>query len=405
MGYLFSKKRFKGTNLLENMKIAIFTDNFPPQLNGAVTATMNLIMGLARRGHKIYVFAPNFPNISKEFSHKNVIIKRIPSIPAGFYPDFRFTNFLSIKLLYYLKKEKIQLIQFPSPITLGLQAIILAKILKIPLIGTFHTFFADPQYLKHVKLDTALVQHLGWYYSKLFYNSCSLITCPSETTKKELLRKGFTKRIRVISNGIDGKIFDNSKYLQVRKKYSLGGPLVLFVGRVSHDKNIFYLIDCFKLVIKEMPNARLLIVGDGPQFTKVKEIINKEDLSRNILLLGRVEHQKLVKSSLFKACDLFVTASITENQPMTILEAQINGLVCIGINKKGMKDLIKDGYNGYLIKDGDKKGFAKKIILALSNKRLMQKMKENTLAESKKNDLDNVIDIWEEELKLLINAS
>ena len=97
-----------------------------------------------------------------------------------------------------------------------------------------------------------------------------------------------------------------------------------------------------------------------------------------------------------------MTASTTENQPMTVLEAQVNGLVCVGINARGMKDLIKNGYNGYLVKN--KNEFAQKILSLLSNKKLYKKMKENTLKEIKKHYLNKIIKEWEKESSILIKS-
>jgi len=385
------------------MRIAFFADNFLPQVNGAVTATLSLIKGLADKGHKVYVFAPKYSH-NEEFCYKNVTIKRIPSIPAFIYPDLRATSFFSLETLIALKKEKIEVIHLNAPLTLGMSALVCSKILRIPLVGTFHTFFGDPQYLKHIGLNFKAFEKFSWFYSKIIYGSCDLLTSPSETTKRELIDNKIKKKVLVISNGIDGNVFDNSNYLKIKKKYNSRGPLLLFLGRISHEKNIFYLLDCFKLAIKKIPNAKLLMIGDGPQMKIVKNKIKEENLQENIILTGKIDHSKLIKSSIFGACDLFVTASITENQPMTVLEAQANGLVCIGIDKKGMRDLIKNNYNGALLKYGDKEAFANAIVRILSNKSIYHKMKINTLKEIKKHQLTNVINTWEKELKRLVSS-
>jgi glycosyltransferase involved in cell wall biosynthesis len=89
---------------------------------------------------------------------------------------------------------------------------------------------------------------------------------------------------------------------------------------------------------------------------------------------------------------------------MTVLEAQVNGLVSVVLGERGMKNLVKNGYNGFLIEDGDKRGFADKIIKLLSNKALYMRMKKNTLKEIKKHELPNVIKIWENEYAKLIKS-
>jgi 1,2-diacylglycerol 3-alpha-glucosyltransferase len=383
------------------MRIAIFTDSFIPQVNGVVTATINLAKGLADRGNKVYIIAPKYRKV-KEFSYPNVRVKRVFSLPAFFYEDFRFTSFLSKSLVNYIRKEKIEMLHFQTPVTLGIQAIMVSRALGLPLVGTFHTFFTDSQYLKHIGLNSKIIQHLAWFYAKTCYNKCDLITCPSETTRKELLMHKIKKTVKVISNGIDTSIFDNSKCRSVRQNYNPEGKLLLFVGRVAHEKNILYLIDCFNLVLKKMPATKLLIVGDGPQRKDVRRKIKELGIQNNVIMLGRIEHKDLVKSSLFGACDLFVTASVTENQPMTVLEAQANGLVCVGINKRGMKDLVKNGFNGYLAETNKKGQFANAVARLLSDEKLHGRMKNNTLKGIKRHELSHVIKNWEREYSLLI---
>ena len=378
------------------MNIAIFTDTFFPQINGIVTATVNLSKGLSDRGHKIFIICPEFKNCKEEFKYKNVKIIRIPSIPAYFYEDFRFTSIINPSLIKLLKKEKIDIIHFQAPMPLGFQSIIISKIFKIPLIGTFHTFFADPQYLKHMNLDYKIIEKFSWVYARGYYNRCDLITAPALETKKELLENNFKEPIKVISNGIDFKQFDNRTKKEVKQKYNPNGDLLLFIGRIAHEKNLFYLLDCFKIVAEKMPTVKLLIVGDGPQTKELKSKIKELKLSKNVIMTGKIPHKELVKSSIFGACKLFVTASKTENQPMTMLEAQANGLVCIGLKDRGMKNLIRDGYNGYLIEDNDKKSFAEKIIKLLKNKELYNKLKKNTEKEIKKHSLNEIAKTWEE---------
>jgi glycosyltransferase involved in cell wall biosynthesis len=386
------------------MKIAIFTDSFVPQVNGVVTATINLAKGLSDDGHEVIIVAPAHKNFT-EFRYPRVTVRRVFSVPAFFYEGFKFTSFMNPGILKLIREEKVDIIHFQTPITLGMQAVLISKILKIPLVGTFHTFFEDPQYLKHVGIGSDNMQKIAWEYTKIYYNSCDLITCPSKTTKRELSAHRIRRPIRVISNGIDASEFDGSKSKEVRKRFGAKGGLLLFVGRVAHEKNIFYLIDCFALALKRVPEAKLIVVGSGPQLEEVKAKVKSLGINKNVILTGRIEHDKLVKSSVFSACDLFVSASTTENQPMTVLEAQANGLVCVCIGKRGMSDLIFDGKNGFLVKDGDKRSFADRICKLLSDKDLLSEMRAETLRMIKNHEIDKVMDVWEKEYSKLIKKS
>lgn len=384
------------------MRIAIFTDAFLPQINGVVTATLNLAKGLADRNHKVYIIAPKFTKI-KEFKYPNIKVIRIRSVPALFYPDFKFTSPFSPLLLRYLYKEKIDLIHFQTPLTLGIQGIIISKILGVPLVGTFHTLISHPEYLKHMGVNFKLMQKTSWQYAKAYYNRCNLITSPTEAIKKQLISKGFTPPIVAVSNGINPKIFDNSHWKELRNKLNPQGKILLFVGRIAYEKNLFYLFDCFKLILKKFPKTKLILVGDGPQMKQMRRRISSLGLEDKAILIGGIEHNKLVKSSIFKAADLFVTASLTETQGITLLEAQANGLVCVGVNAPGINSLIKDRYNGFLAKKGSKKDFADKVIKLLSNDSLRNRMSENTKEEIKRHYIKSIISIWESLYRGLIN--
>ena len=377
------------------MRIAIFTDSFLPQINGVVTSIIDMSKGLADKGHEIYVIAPKYDGVN-EFIYNNVQVKRVPSISAGFYEDFKFTSQFSLKILKYLRKEKIELIHFHTPITLGAQAIILSRLLKVPLIGTFHTFITDPNYLKHIKLNSRIIQRLSWAYVRIYYNKCDLITCPSNITRQELILNGFKKNIKVVPNGINIKLFNNSNWKEVKKKYNNDGEIILFVGRIAYEKNINYLLDCFSMVLKKMPRTKLLIIGDGPQMNELKSKINSLKLLSSVILLGKMEHCDFVKSSIFKACKIFVTASVTETQGIALLEAQANGLPAVGINARGTKELIKNSYNGYIVDYGDKRLFANRMMALLSNKKKYNRMSKNSVKVAKKYEIENIISDWED---------
>lgn len=372
------------------MNIAIFTDTFYPEINGVVTATINLSKGLAKKGHKIYIITCSRPQKYEEFQYNNIIVKRLPSISAFFYPGCRLNFPFSMKLFKYLITEKINLIHFQTPFVVGVNAIISAKLLKIPLIGTFHTFIAHKDYrryvLRHFRIKENLLEQFAWKYLRAYYNRCDLITTPTESAKNELLRNNFKKPIIVISNGIE--IPDNIKENEDNQS-------LLFVGRISYEKNIFYLLDCFKIIARSIPEVKLIVVGDGPQMSDFQKKIKDEGLVNNIVLKGRIEYGELMKSSIFQNSKIFITSSLTETQGITMLEAQARGLVSVGVDANGTKDLITNGYNGFLVKEGDKEEFARNVVNLLSNKNLYKKMRDNTLKSVEKHRMDNIIFLWE----------
>ncbi|PIN90079.1 hypothetical protein COU57_04600 [Candidatus Pacearchaeota archaeon CG10_big_fil_rev_8_21_14_0_10_32_14] len=383
------------------MKIVIFSDVFTPLVNGITTFVKNYSMSLADNGHDVYIIAPRYKN-EKEFSYKNIKVIRVWALPFPVYPGFKLTSPYNYKIHKLIKEINPDIIHFQVAMPLGFQAILFSRIYKIPLIGTFHTFFTDKEYLKHVNLDYRFVEDLAWGYNKLFYNRCDLITCPAISTKEELDKHNFNKKILSISNLINIDIFSKHKSNDTIKKLNLGDKSIIYFGRISREKNIEYLLNTFSLVLKNIPKAKFLIVGEGPQFEELKKKCVELKISDNVIFTGLVKHKDLF--SYIKGCGIFVTASTTETFGLTTIEAMTCGLPGIGLDATGTRDIIKDGVNGYLIKNKNdsEKEFASKIIKLLTDDKLRAKFSTMALFESKKYDQKKIIKIWEEEYSKLM---
>lgn len=386
------------------MKIAIFTDSFSPHINGVVTTIINIVKKLSDRGHKVYVIAPKFKGI-KEFEYKDVKVLRINSVSLFFYPTIKVSLPFDKGLYNKLKRIGIDIIHFHVPLTIGFQGIMMAKMFKVPLVGTYHTFFADPMYLKNAFFNGKFTQKMVLKYLNSYYNRCDVITTPSYITKKELISNKIKRPIKVISNGIDMSVFDNKDSKLIRKKYidSPDDILCLYVGRIAYEKNIEKLIDSFNIVISKNKNVKLLIVGDGPQKKDLISCIDKYALLNNIKYLGEIEHERLVTSGIFGACDIFVTMSTTETQGITLLEGLCNGLPAIGIAKGGTIELIRHNKNGFLVKKDDPENFAKAVIDLVKDDKLRKRFSKEALKISSEHEMEGIIDKLEKLYKITIN--
>jgi glycosyltransferase involved in cell wall biosynthesis len=264
---------------------------------------------------------------------------------------------------------------------------------------------ADPQYLKHVRLASRTAQRLAWGYARLYYDRCDLITSPTEALRKELVSHGFQSPIAVVSNGIDARAFDNSGWRAARAKYCPDGKLLVYVGRIAHEKNIPYLIDCFARVHKKMPQARLLLVGDGPQMAQERARVRALGLDHAIHFAGSIPHEKFLRSGILKAADLFVTASTTEVQCMTILEAMTCGTPAVGIRSRGVGDIIINGRNGLLVRNHDKTAFATAVVRILKNDQLRSRLEANAERDSRAYLMSNIVKVWERTYEGLLSVN
>src|SRR3990167_467803 len=183
------------------MKIAIFSDTFPPQTNGVANIAYYSAKELANLGHDVFVFTvlPKNKN-QKNTAYENITVITLPSIPAMIYPNECFTLPLGFSLRK-LKKIKPDIIHTHTPLSVGTEAVLAAKLFKIPLIGTHHTFY--DHYLKYLKMDHNLGKKISWRLTAGYYNRCDLVLSPSLSLAEALKTSGLKRPIEIIQNFVD----------------------------------------------------------------------------------------------------------------------------------------------------------------------------------------------------------
>ena len=378
------------------MKIGIFSDAFFPQLNGVVVYTIELVNYLASKGHKVYLIVPKCDN--KDIKLKidlGVEIIKIRGFKMKFYPDFKFTNLLSHKLLRFLK-NKLDIINFQTPFTIGLDAILLGKITKTPIVGTFHTFIGAEEYMQHLPKFSNLIinKNLAWKYICKFYNLCQLIISPSEYTKKEIVENGVKNKVFVLRNAID---FSN--YKNLKSPIKVNKDSLVYVGRIATEKNLNKLLEAFYIVTKNISTAKLYLAGCGPQFEEVKQKSKILGIEKKVIMLGRVENTIIKETDFLSQFKAFVTMSNTENQPITIIEAMRKGLPIIAPNAKGITEMITR--NGFLVEPDDTDKMAEAIMKILKDKKLFNKFGKQSFENSKLYESEANFNILENKFKTL----
>lgn len=404
------------------MRIAFFSDVLIPPIGGIEQYILGVSQALVKRGHEVKVFAPE-PLIAKskikdqksKLSPKDQIkeFKKEHEVPGL---EFRFISGLPapalwenlrlafpLNLYFDLKKWQPDVIHFQTVGSLSEAAAILAKLLRNgqskkgenrpKLIGTFHSYLMEPEYLKRFNFAKGLektVSGVLWGLTRLLYNQADVVIAPSSWVGEDLARHRFTRPIRVIHNGADlsefGKEASNEVIKKLREKYGLGENVLLYVGRLSEEKGLDVLIKSVQISnfqfspptadppLAEIFNLKLLLVGDGPAEKELKKLAGDLGILDKVIFVGRVNHQDLAGSGLFEVSKAFVTASASENQPLTILEAMAKGLPIIGVNARGVTELVKG--NGLLAVPGDEKDLANKIQQLINDEYARLKMSE-----------------------------
>jgi glycosyltransferase involved in cell wall biosynthesis len=151
------------------------------------------------------------------------------------------------------------------------------------------------------------------------------------------------------------------------------------------------LLLAFKHVIRQTPSARLILIGDGPYRREINRQITAQHLHDRVVCLGQVVHSDLMKKNLPRLGDVFVTASTTENQPVSILEAMAFGLPIVGPRARGIPELVSHGRNGYLFRPDDAHAMATWMTKLAKSPGLCRRMGQTAVAATAEHQLDQVV--------------
>ena len=366
------------------MRIGIFTDTYTPFINGVTTSVLMLKKGLEQKGHKVYVISVN-PDTLKFSLDSTGTVLRIPGIPIGIY-DYRLTGIYPIKALKQIKKWKLDIIHSQTEFGIGTFARIVSKQLNIPLVHTYHTMYEDyVHYVTHGYFDKPSKKIVE--YLTLFYCDKTITELIVPTKKAwELFKDKYMvdRNVHIVPTGIDTdrfKLENNKKFnnLNERKKINFSEKdfVITFVGRIAKEKNINFLLNNMKTIIKDCPNVKLLIIGDGPDLDEYKEYSEKNDLTKNTLFIGKIPWEDIPKYYLLS--DVFVTASTSETQGLTVIEAMAASLPVVCISDESFNNTVIDNLNGYLFNND--KEYVESIKKLYNDKKILNRLRkgaENT---------------------------
>lgn len=391
------------------MNIAIISGTFLPQINGVLSYVLDTATELAHRGHSVTVFAPAPPkNTPYNTSGYPFSIMLLPSISAVVYPDLRITKPTLYQFTKILKERSIDIVHINEPYPIAIEAMIAAKLLKIPVVLTFHTFYLDKDFLKHFRFNT-MIEFLKSPLTKLninFHNYADLVICPSISGQKELISHGLTSPSIIIHNGINDDLIrkDTAKTRQkMRKRFSIdvSSSVGMFVGRLSLEKSIDVLIRSWSIVNQKHPTARLVIVGYGPMEQSLRQLTKKLKLTSSIIFAGRILRSELLTQGVYTAADIYVSASRIENQSMSMIEAMAYGLPIVATNKRGVSELVDDT-NGIPVSSGYRP-LARGILTLFEDETCRKGMSLASTLKSKQHFTSHTIEVLEHAYQQLIH--
>lgn len=324
------------------MKILITTDWYKPVINGVVTSVINLKNELKRNGHEVKILTLSQGHHS--YTTEDTIY--ISSLKAGIiYPNARIKIPLCRKYICELINWKPDIIHSQCEFSTFLFAKKIARSLGIPIVHTYHTVYED--YTHYFSPNGKWGRKAVVHFSKWISGYCERVIAPTEKVREMLEGYKLKCPVCVMPTGIDLNKFYMANTLDSEKtKNELNIKeddfTAVYVGRLAAEKNIDELIKMHCKI--KNPNIRLIIVGDGPQRSRLEELSKKLGAPGKVIFTGMITPNKIAQ--YYKCGDIFVSASASETQGLTYIEALASGLPLICKKDKCLDNVIDDIMNG-----------------------------------------------------------
>lgn len=328
------------------MKVLITTDLFTTNTNGVVTSVRNLMEELTKKGHEVRVLTVS----EKLRSHKEDNIYYIKSVPLGVvYPDVRMPISYRHRYLRELIRWKPDVIHSQCEYFSYQFASYISKKTAAPIVHTYHTLYE--QYVTYIFPSQKIGAYFVGVLSKLRLRKAEAIVAPTKKVETVLKNYGIHNPIHVIPSGIaleqhKERIMEEDRK---EKRRLLGIPedhtVLLNLGRLGTEKNLRELIEVFSVAVSHNPKLTLLIVGDGPAREELEEQAVQLGVAEHVIFTGMVDPSEVYK--YYQLGDVFVSASTSETQGLTYIEAAANGLPLLCRRDPCLDGVLEEGKNGY----------------------------------------------------------
>jgi 1,2-diacylglycerol 3-alpha-glucosyltransferase len=349
---------------MESLRIAIYTDTFLPARDGVVTYILTLRKELERLGHEV-IIATTARETASKADWNNVYVSRGYKFPL--YPQYSISP-VPFSVNKKIMDLKVDIVHSQTPLMMGFAGLRYSKLKKIPCISTFHSLIFHesilnaylPDNTKTVRTVEMLMKHyLKWHYLK-----CDETIVPSEFVKCILSRE-LSVDAKVVNNAIDiYRYLPTMSKSEARSRLNIDDSsiIVLFLGRISREKNLEVILKAAKLAAS---NIRFLILGSGPHLAYYKDMANNLGL-RNVDFLGFVDDS--LAPLYFRAADIFCNPSNFEVMSTVDIESLAAGTPILVPDRTSQEELLFDGKTGLSFRNADPADLNSKIGEMFSNK-------------------------------------
>jgi glycosyltransferase involved in cell wall biosynthesis len=360
------------------MRIGMLADTYKPHMSGITNyIELNKRM-LEEAGHDVFVFT--FGDTDYEDNERRVI--RSPGLPltdTGYYLSFQYNRKAKALL------QTMDVAHVHHPFLSGRLALRYCRPLNIPVVFTNHTRYDIYAQTYLPGLPESVSETLLETYMPDFCSAVNLVVSPSPGMATVLRKFKVDAPIVVAPNGVElARFQDAAPLTRADFGYQPEDILLVYTGRLAPEKNLPFLLKAFSGVAQAVENAHLLIVGDGPERADLQEQAAASPVGKRIRFTGKIPYENL--PGYLAMCNLFVTASVSEVHPLSIIEAMAVGLPTLGIHSVGVGDTVVDNVSGLLARN-DLPAFTAKLTRLCIDSSLRQKMSESARKEAQRYDI------------------
>jgi glycosyltransferase involved in cell wall biosynthesis len=378
------------------MRISIFSNAYKPTISGVVVSISLFRQGLLDQGHDVHIFAPEYEGYQDE----ELYVFRFPSLDLSEQLDFSLALPFKNLIEPTVRGVKSDLIHSQHPLWMGDLAVSFAEDLKLPLVFTFHTQYE--RYVQHyIPLAPDLAGKLMEGFVGRYLQHCDHIVTPTASVRDQILRDYAVEApVTVVPTPVNLSQFRDLNPHAVRTKLGLTDhKFLLYVGRLSKEKELGRLLQSFARVLSDCPRARLILLGRGPIRESLQKKAKKLGIRDAMEFVDAVPHHQV--PDYMAAADLFVFPSTTETQGLVLVEAMAAGTPVVAVQAPGLVDVVSKG--GGVLVPQDEEAFAAAVIHLLEDDqaRLAMQAKAKATADlfSVETASRQLIDVYEQTLQ------
>jgi len=337
------------------MRVLFISDVYFPRVNGVSTSIRTFRNDLRDAGVESVLVAPDYAAHSGQSAgqpggqppafQEEPGVLRIASGAVPRDPEDRRMNFLALRRrLESLQQQHFDLVHIHTPFLAHYAGIRFAARARVPVIATYHTFFEE--YLHHYVplLPRPVGRALARRFTRSQCAQLAAIVAPSEPMRALLQEYGVSTRIEVIPTGLPAECYLPGNGARFRATYGIDAerPLLLYVGRVAHEKNIEFLLQSLEVLRRVHPGVLLVIAGEGPAREHLQAQVGRMGLASEVQFIGYLDRQRGLPDC-YAAADVFVFASRTETQGLVLLEAMAQGRPVVSTAHLGTASILQPG--------------------------------------------------------------